>query len=404
MLSFSITKAARPRPLTRINRGWYGCGLMVQRVDSTDGDIARAISAKVPGLAEDAETELYRRFAPRVRLYGLRHLRDEEAARDLMQQVLLLTIEKLRDGSVRDVDQIGSFILGVSRTMAIDLKRRDRRRERLRETFVVEPILEPHRELALDVDRLETCLGCLSERERIVVLLTFYAERSARQVGDEMRMTEGNVRVIRHRAIGKLSYVPEGIGRRAMTPPCNAPISDDDLLDYWTHAIEGADAERIEQHLFSCGGCAARLEAMASLGDGLRTLVKQGRVSGIVSRSLLNRMQRDGVHVRQYSLSPGERVPCAAFPDDDLVVISLRANFAGAETVTLSITGRDDELISRISDVPVSPTDSEILWAAPGEIIRRMPSTHVHLNLVSEAPGGETIAEYELDHTEMPPH
>ena len=204
MLSSSITKAARPRPLTRINRGWYGCGLMVQRVDSTDGDIARAISAKVPGLAEDAETELYRRFAPRVRLNGLRHLRDEDAARDLMQQVLLLTIEKLRDGSVRDVDQIGSFILGVSRTMAIDLKRRDRRRERLREKFVLEPILEPHRDSALDVDHLETCLGCLSERERIVVLLTFYAERSARQVGDEMRMTEGNVRVIRHRAIGKL--------------------------------------------------------------------------------------------------------------------------------------------------------------------------------------------------------
>ena len=133
-----------------------------------------------------------------------RHLRDEDAARDLMQQVLLLTIEKLRDGSVRDVDQIGSFILGVSRTIAIDLKRRERRRERLRETFVVEPILEPQSEAALDVDRLETCLGGLSERERIVVLLTFYAERSARQVGDEMRMTEGNVRVIRHRAIGKL--------------------------------------------------------------------------------------------------------------------------------------------------------------------------------------------------------
>ena len=106
-----------------------------------------------------------------------RHLRDEDAARDLMQQVLLLTIEKLRDGSVRDVDQIGSFILGVSRTIAIDLKRRERRRERLRETFVVEPILEPQSEAALDVDRLETCLGGLSERERIVVLLTFYAER-----------------------------------------------------------------------------------------------------------------------------------------------------------------------------------------------------------------------------------
>lgn len=187
-----------------------------------------------------------------------------------------------------------------------------------------------------------------------------------------------------------------------MTLPCHAPVSDDDLLEYWTHAIEGTDAERIEDHLFSCSDCAARLEAMVSLGDGLRTLVQQGRVSGIVSRSLLNRMQRDGVKVRQYSLSPGERVPCAAFPDDDLLVISMRANFAGAETVTLSVTGRNDELIGRISDVLVSPADSEILWATPGEVIRGMPSTRVHLRIVSEAPGGETIAEYELDHTEMP--
>ena len=46
-------------------------------------------------MAEAAEAELYRRFAPRVRLYGLRHLRDEDEARDLSQQVMLLVIEKL---------------------------------------------------------------------------------------------------------------------------------------------------------------------------------------------------------------------------------------------------------------------------------------------------------------------
>ena len=198
--------AARPscQPLTSAKDGWYGWHSMAQRVDASDGEVARRISARVPGLAEDAESELYRRFAPRVRLYGLRHLGDEDAARDLVQQVLLLTIEKLRDGMVHDVDQIGSFILGVSRTMTIDLKRRERRRERLRETFAAEPVLEPHAGATLDVDRLQACLAGLSERERIVVLLTFYAERSARQVGDELRMTEGNVRVIRHRAIGKL--------------------------------------------------------------------------------------------------------------------------------------------------------------------------------------------------------
>jgi hypothetical protein len=45
--------------------------------------------------------------------------------------VLVLTIEKLRDGAVRDLDMIGSFILGASRMLAVNLKRRDRRREAL---------------------------------------------------------------------------------------------------------------------------------------------------------------------------------------------------------------------------------------------------------------------------------
>src|SRR6187549_4044025 len=95
-------------------------------VDSSDADLARAVAARGPGSAEAAESELYRRFAPRVRLYGLRHLRDEDAARDLVQQVLLLTITKLREGAVRETDRIASFILGTSRTMAIDLKRQER--------------------------------------------------------------------------------------------------------------------------------------------------------------------------------------------------------------------------------------------------------------------------------------
>ena len=77
----------------------------------TDGDLARAITARAPGSAE-AESELYRRFAPRVRLYGLRHLRNDDVARDLAQQVLLVTIEKLRNGSVRDADQIAVMEAG----------------------------------------------------------------------------------------------------------------------------------------------------------------------------------------------------------------------------------------------------------------------------------------------------
>jgi RNA polymerase sigma-70 factor (ECF subfamily) len=140
-----------------------------------------------------------------VRLYGLRHLRDEEEARDLAQQVMLLVIEKLRAGAIRGADQIASFVLGVSRTMAKDWKRLDWRREKLRETFLpASMVAVPARDAALDVDHLEICLARLADRERTVVLLTFYAEKTGSEVARELRLTEGNVRVIRHRAIERL--------------------------------------------------------------------------------------------------------------------------------------------------------------------------------------------------------
>jgi RNA polymerase sigma-70 factor (ECF subfamily) len=175
-------------------------------LDSSDGDLARTVAARQAGSCEAAESELYRRFAPRVRLYALRHLRNEDAAGDLVQQVMLLTIEKLRGGLVRDTDQIASFILGTSRMMMKDQKRLEWRRERkLRDAFDPSAfVASPAVNDGPDLDRLERCLARLGDRERSVVLLTFYGEKSGAEVGEELRLTAGNVRVIRHRAIERL--------------------------------------------------------------------------------------------------------------------------------------------------------------------------------------------------------
>ena len=186
------------------------------------------------------------------------------------------------------------------------------------------------------------------------------------------------------------------------TPQCDAPVSDDNLLDYWIHAIDGTDAEQIEEHLFRCAACTARFEAMASLGLGLRELVRRGRVAGILTRELLNRMQRDGVHVRQYVLSPGDRVPCAAFPDDDLVVVAMRADFGGADAVSVSLIDEDGSVIEQVNDIAVGSRDVELLWATPGEIIRRLPTACRRLTVRAQTPQPRLLAEYELDHTAFP--
>jgi RNA polymerase sigma-70 factor (ECF subfamily) len=140
-----------------------------------------------------------------VRLYGLRHLRDPHAAHDLVQQVLLVTLERLRAGEVREPERIASFVLGMSRMTVLEIRRGARRREALLQAYGDTPeAVEASEPLGLDADKLAECLQALAERERSVVSLTFLAEKPAEEVAAALGLTAGNVRVIRHRALGRL--------------------------------------------------------------------------------------------------------------------------------------------------------------------------------------------------------
>jgi RNA polymerase sigma-70 factor, ECF subfamily len=180
----------------------------------SDEALARRIAAGPAGSTDAEESELYRRFAPRVRLYGRRHLRSDAGADDLAQEVLLLTIERLRAGEVQKVEQIGSFILGTSRMMCHSERRVARRREALAARFVDRSIeTAPPPLSALDGPRVAACLRGLAERERLVVLLTYYAERDAPRIAEDLSLSPGAVRVIRHRAIARLRECVMGRGR-----------------------------------------------------------------------------------------------------------------------------------------------------------------------------------------------
>lgn len=173
--------------------------------DLDDGAIARRIAEAGGRPDSAAEAELYRRLAPRARLYGLRHLRDRQAAADLAQQVLLMTIERLRVGEVRDPERIASFVLGACRMTVLEMRRGQWRREQLLELHAdKEEAFDPPEPLALDPERLAGCLEGLSERERSVVVMSFFADKAADEVGAALGLTGGNVRVIRHRALGRL--------------------------------------------------------------------------------------------------------------------------------------------------------------------------------------------------------
>ena len=170
----------------------------------TDAMLAQTIASMPAGEAADEEAELYRRFAPRVRLVGLRHLRDDSAAQDLVQQVFVITLERLRAGEVRTPGAVGSFILGTSRTLAGAQRNVEHRRRGLHESFDDRTAVAMPQVDTLDLPRVERCLETLAPRDRMILILTFYAEKAAADIAADLHLAAAAVRVARHRALARL--------------------------------------------------------------------------------------------------------------------------------------------------------------------------------------------------------
>lgn len=182
--------------------------------EGPEAGVARRIAAAAPGTARDAEAELYRLLAPRVRRYGLRHLRDAHAAADLMQHVMALTIERLRKGELREAGRVLSFVLGACRLTVMEQRRGERRREELLQRYAdALPIADLQIAPRLDHRRVADCLERLPERERSVLVMTFYDDQPSETVATELGLSAGNVRVIRHRGIDRLRRCVDAGGR-----------------------------------------------------------------------------------------------------------------------------------------------------------------------------------------------
>lgn len=160
---------------------------------------------------QDEERSVCQRYANRIRAYGLCHLRDAAAADDLVQQVLLVVLQALRGGHVKETGNLDNYVYGTCRNMVMDIRRGSQRQRRISDAAAttLPEGYEPPWELA-DRSRLDQCLERLELRARTVVLATFVDERDANDLGRSMGLSAGNVRVIRHRALAHLQRCLEG--------------------------------------------------------------------------------------------------------------------------------------------------------------------------------------------------
>ena len=180
-------------------------GFYAPRVQELPPDIDAELARRIAAGDTEAEAPFCQRFAPRIRLFGLKRLRSEAAAADLVQDVLIVALQKLRAGAVREPERIASFMLGMARQMTLDSMRNSGRRERILNEFPIDliPVEEPAVD-GPDEGRLQHCLQALPERERTVLVMTFYDNCPADELGTQLALSAGNVRVIRHRGLQHL--------------------------------------------------------------------------------------------------------------------------------------------------------------------------------------------------------
>jgi RNA polymerase sigma-70 factor (ECF subfamily) len=176
-------------------------------VDAPDDSL---LATRIAGEGDaDAEAELCRRWYPRIRAYGRLHLGASDAG-DLAQEVLTILIHALRERRVTELEKLPAYVSGVCRNVARDWKKGQRRRAGLLERFGptwIETVAAPP---PMERPKLIDCLRRLGARDRAIVVLTYFADKDGDEIGRELQMSLGNVRVARHRALKQLLHCVGG--------------------------------------------------------------------------------------------------------------------------------------------------------------------------------------------------
>lgn len=186
---------------------------------------------------------------------------------------------------------------------------------------------------------------------------------------------------------------------------CNNPIDPAVLADYWLAALAKSQEELVEEHLFTCDECGARLHEIIALEEGIRKIAREGSLRMVVSDAFLKHTAEEGLRVREYAPPPGGSVECTVTADDDILIARLASNLSGAKRVDLSICDQRGIERLRLSDIPFSPSAGSIAFQQSITYAKDASSETMIARLVSmdEAGAEHLLAEYTFNHTRTLP-
>ncbi len=226
-----------------------------------------ALLTRVRAGDDQATAALVERYAPRVLRFGLKLCKDEEDAREVLQQTLLTAARGLR--GFRGESRLATWLFSIARRFCI--KQRTRGQAAVQTQPLDDAVLElpapereiPDRKLAtLELEAaLEVAIRGLEPSQREVLVLRDVEGLSAAEVAQVVGLSVEAVKSRLHRARKALRerlsplFAPD-------QPKAGCPDVIELLSRYQEGEITSEACRTLEAHIDVCSACAARCDSL----------------------------------------------------------------------------------------------------------------------------------------------
>ncbi|KAA6464750.1 hypothetical protein DYQ86_01950 [Acidobacteria bacterium AB60] len=186
---------------------------------------------------------------------------------------------------------------------------------------------------------------------------------------------------------------------------CETRLDAAVLADYWLGLVAESEAERLEEHLFGCEECSARLARVAEMAEGVRRLAREGSLLMVVSESFLKQAAEEGKRIRRYDPPKGGGVQCTVTAEDDLLIGGLAVDLREARRVDLSLCDPLGKEQMRLADIPFAAGAGSVLWQQSITFAKAAPNSTMVARLIDVGEAGEerVLGEYTFNHTRTLP-
>ena len=174
-----------------------------------------SLAERIHGGDPNAEEELVKRYRPGVYAIASARLRDREAAGDVSQEVLLMVLEALRAGKLREVGRLTAFIHSTARNR-INTYLANLYTERNRPPLPDAPPVVTPEERFEESQRqsvVRQALGRLNPRDRKILLLTIVDGLKPREIAVRLGISPERLRKRKSRALQRVRKAVQEMSR-----------------------------------------------------------------------------------------------------------------------------------------------------------------------------------------------